>query len=78
MRRVGGGFGAKQSRSIYLANAVTLAALHTQRPVLMQLTLEDNMEILGRRQPWRIEYQVKSLFFSNSYTFLVQSKRLAN
>ena len=60
VRRVGGGFGAKQSRSTYPANAAALAAYHLQRPVSVKMTIEDNMEILGRRQPMRMDYQVSA------------------
>ncbi|KAF6024631.1 hypothetical protein EB796_017075 [Bugula neritina] len=56
VRRAGGGFGAKQSRSVYVGAGAALGAYCTQRPVKMCLTLEDNMEILGRRQPFRMEY----------------------
>ena len=59
VRRVGGGFGAKQMRSTYAAGGASLAAYHTQRPVKMCLTLQDNMQILGRRQPIRVDYQVR-------------------
>ena len=58
VRRIGGAFGAKQSRSTYTANAAALAAYHLQRPVSVKLTIEDNMEIIGRRQPLRIDYEV--------------------
>lgn len=58
VRRVGGGFGAKQARSSFSGYATALAAYHIQRPVRMHLTIEDNMEMLGRRNPLRIDYQV--------------------
>ena len=65
MRRVGGGFGAKQMRSTYAAGGASLAAYHTQRPVKMCLTLQDNMQILGRRQPIRFDYQVGIMCMSS-------------
>ncbi|XP_067931825.1 uncharacterized protein [Watersipora subatra] len=58
VRRLGGGFGGKLIRSFFCGNASALAAHYTQRPVRMHLTLEDNMEILGRRYPMKFEYQV--------------------
>ena len=61
VRRIGGGFGAKQGRSIYVGAAAALAAYHTQKPVLMCLTLQDNMEVLGKRQPFKFVYTVRGL-----------------
>ena len=58
VRRLGGGFGAKQSRSRIPAAAAALSAYHTRKPVTMCFTLEDNMEILGRRMPTRFDYKV--------------------
>lgn len=58
VRRLGGGFGGKISRPAQLACATSIAAHFLKRPVRMVLTMEDNMNIIGKRLPVINQYSV--------------------
>jgi len=57
-RRMGGGFGGKESQSAQIACAAALAASRTGRPVKMRLDRDDDMSITGKRHDFYIEYEV--------------------
>ncbi len=57
-RRMGGGFGGKESQSSQISCAAALAAWHTKRPVKMRLDRDDDMTITGKRHDFRIEWNV--------------------
>ena len=66
VKRLGGAYGAK----IYLQNcgaaAATVAAGKLGRPVRLWMNLEDNMRMLGKRNPYMMNYEVIEVF-ENSY-----------
>ncbi|XP_044766834.1 xanthine dehydrogenase/oxidase-like [Coccinella septempunctata] len=59
VRRCGGGFGAKISRNAQISCATALAAWLTRKPVRISLSLKENMEMVGKRFPLSVDYEVK-------------------
>ena len=57
-RRMGGGFGGKETQSGHLAVWAALAAHHTGRPVKMRLDRRDDFLITGKRHPFSHDWQV--------------------
>jgi xanthine dehydrogenase large subunit len=55
-RRMGGGFGGKESQGNALAVACAIAARHTGRPCKMRYDRDDDMIITGKRHDFRIDY----------------------
>ena len=58
MRRMGGGFGGKESQGNHLAMACALAARATGRPCKMRYDRDDDMMITGKRHDFRIAYRI--------------------
>jgi xanthine dehydrogenase large subunit len=57
-RRMGGGFGGKESQGNALAIACAVAASKTGRPCKMRYDRDDDMIITGKRHDFRIDYTV--------------------
>lgn len=57
-RRIGGGYGAKASRSGQVACASAIGCRLTNRPVRFVLTMEANMETVGKRLGLMNEYDI--------------------
>ena len=55
-RRMGGGFGGKESQGNALAVACAIAALKTGKPCKMRYDRDDDMIITGKRHDFRIDY----------------------
>ena len=51
VRRLGGGFGGKESNASWVAGAAALAANHTGKPVKLRLPREIDMIATGKRHP---------------------------
>ncbi|KAL7799885.1 xanthine dehydrogenase [Trichoderma ceciliae] len=58
VKRLGGGFGGKETRSVILSSAVALAAKKTRRPVRYMLTREEDMLTMGQRHPFLGKYKI--------------------
>ncbi|WP_435257782.1 xanthine dehydrogenase molybdopterin binding subunit [Thioclava sp. FR2] len=58
VRRMGGGFGGKESQGNALAIACALVAARTGRPAKMRYDRDDDMMITGKRHDLRILYRV--------------------
>lgn len=57
-RRMGGGFGGKESQSALWAAAASIAAVRTGRPVKLRADRDDDMLVTGKRHCFHYEYQV--------------------
>ena len=57
-RRMGGGFGGKESQASLPAVAAALLAQRTSRPVKLRLDRDDDMILTGKRHHCRIDYDV--------------------
>ena len=58
VRRMGGGFGGKESQANALAVACALMAKKTGKPCKMRYDRDDDMIITGKRHDFRINYRV--------------------
>ena len=57
-RRMGGGFGGKESQASQIAVIAALLAQRTRRPVKLRLDRDDDMVLTGKRHDFRIDYDV--------------------
>ncbi len=57
-RRMGGGFGGKESQPSIFAGVAALGAWKTGRPVKIRLDRDDDMIITGKRHPYIVSYEV--------------------
>ncbi len=57
-RRMGGGFGGKESQGNALAIACAIAARLTGKPCKMRYDRDDDMVVTGKRHDFRIDYEV--------------------
>ncbi|KAI5635560.1 molybdopterin-binding domain of aldehyde dehydrogenase domain-containing protein [Phthorimaea operculella] len=58
VKRMGGGFGGKESRGMLVSLPVALAAHKLQRPVRCMLDRDEDMIMTGTRHPFLIKYKV--------------------
>ncbi|KAJ8673551.1 hypothetical protein QAD02_004813 [Eretmocerus hayati] len=58
VKRLGGGFGGKESRGMLVALPVALAAHSLQKPVRCMLDRDEDMMITGTRHPFLFKYKV--------------------
>ena len=57
-RRMGGGFGGKESQPALFASLCAIAAARLGRSVKMRLDRDDDMIITGKRHPFQFEYDI--------------------
>lgn len=58
VRRMGGGFGGKETQAAGIACHAALAARVTGRPAKLRLSRRDDMRITGKRHPFFVRYDV--------------------
>ncbi|CAF1623452.1 unnamed protein product [Rotaria magnacalcarata] len=73
VKRMGGAFGGKESRSIAPCISVAIAAMKVGRPVRMNIERDVDMSITGQRHPFKIQYKVG---FTNEGQFTALDVRL--
>ncbi|KAG7247003.1 hypothetical protein CRUP_029620 [Coryphaenoides rupestris] len=59
VKRMGGGFGGKESRSTILSTVVAVCAQKLQRPVRCMLDRDEDMVVTGGRHPFYAKYKVE-------------------
>ncbi len=57
-RRMGGGFGGKETQAALIACIAALGAWKTGLPVKLTLDRDDDMHITGKRHPFQVSYEV--------------------
>ncbi len=57
-RRMGGGFGGKETQAGHMAVWAAIAATHLKCPVKLRLDRDDDFMITGKRHPFAYEYSV--------------------
>ena len=57
-RRMGGGFGGKESQSALWAACAAIAAAKTKRPVKLRADRDDDMMVTGKRHCFYYEYEI--------------------
>uniref|UniRef100_A0A383W3H7 xanthine dehydrogenase n=1 Tax=Tetradesmus obliquus TaxID=3088 RepID=A0A383W3H7_TETOB len=57
-KRIGGGFGGKETRSIFIHCAAAVPAYHLRRPVKAILDRDEDMQMTGTRHPFQASYKV--------------------
>ncbi|HEU4845275.1 MAG TPA: xanthine dehydrogenase molybdopterin binding subunit [Burkholderiaceae bacterium] len=57
-RRMGGGFGGKESQSALWAACAAIAAARTKRPVKLRADRDDDMMVTGKRHCFYYEYEI--------------------
>lgn len=58
VKRLGGGFGGKESQAAPFAAYAAMVAQHTKRPARIVLSKDDDMIVTGKRNPFQISYDV--------------------
>jgi len=58
VRRIGGGFGGKETQSIIFASICTLLSKKTKRPVKLRMDRDDDILITGKRHDFYADYEV--------------------
>ena len=75
-RRMGGGFGGKETQAGQLTVWAALAALKTGKPVKMRLSREDDFLVTGKRHPFSHDF--KAGFDHNGLLLALQSTQWAH
>ncbi|XP_047530210.1 xanthine dehydrogenase-like [Vanessa atalanta] len=58
VKRIGGGFGGKETRAVVLAIPVAVAAYNLKKPIRAVLDRDEDMQLTGYRHPMLIKYKV--------------------
>ncbi|KAF5838823.1 molybdopterin binding aldehyde oxidase/xanthine dehydrogenase [Dunaliella salina] len=75
-KRVGGGFGGKETRSIYMHCCAAVPAHHLRRPVRLCLDRDEDMQSTGHRHAFMCRYKVG--FGKDGRVSALDAKRYSN
>eukprot|EP01025_Chloroclados_australasicus_P046435 TRINITY_DN5123_c0_g1_i6.p1 TRINITY_DN5123_c0_g1~~TRINITY_DN5123_c0_g1_i6.p1 ORF type:complete len:1400 (-),score=162.31 TRINITY_DN5123_c0_g1_i6:601-4416(-) len=75
-KRLGGGFGGKETRAIFMHAAIAVAAYKLKRPVRLCLDRDEDMQCTGQRHPFLANYKVG--FDSRGKTLAVDVQLYSN
>lgn len=76
VKRLGGGFGGKETRSVIYSSIASLAALKYKRPIRIALTRLEDMLTTGQRHPFLMKWKVA---LDENYKFTaIDAKLYAN
>jgi len=78
MKRMGGGFGGKESRSVFISCAAAVAAKLSSRPVRVTLGRDVDMSITGARHSFVTNYSASALVTSDGVKLLALDVKLYN
>ena len=73
VKKLGGGFGGKETRSIQLSSLAAVAAKKFNRPVRLELNRSEDMKSSGERHPFLVKYRAsldENLKFTGLYMTL--------
>lgn len=63
-KRLGGGFGGKETRPALLAALAAVPAFHLKRPVRIAMDRDEDMQFSGQRHAFMAKYKVRFLSLS--------------
>ena len=75
VKRIGGGFGGKETRNVFIACAVAVPAYNLNRPVRLIVDRNVDMAITGQRHPFKAFYKVG---FNSDGRIIVADMQLFN
>ncbi len=76
VKRMGGGFGGKESQAAHFAAMAALVAHKLKRPARIALTKDDDMMMTGKRHPFKNFYEIG--FDQNGKILALKAKLYAN
>lgn len=76
VKRMGGGFGGKESQAAHFAAMAALVAHKLKRPARLALTKDDDMMMTGKRHPFKNHYEVG--FDSEGKILALKAQLVAN
>lgn len=78
MKRMGGGFGGKETRSVFASCATAVAAKLSSRPVRLTLSRDVDMSITGTRHAFTSEYKASAEVTENGAKLVALDIKLFN
>lgn len=58
VNQLGGGFGGKQNRAVFIGAMAAIAAKKVRRPIMLKLDRQTDMKMIGKRHPHHSDYHI--------------------